>query len=114
MSDTVVLQKKIVGLKAKHDIEDIQFVKFFNLVQEKASKQGKVFFLDCGEGNIKEIDGMLAMDLSGWLVDLKDAHEFETFWLTGSDNIPDRFTENECAEEWSKDENGLHINLITF
>lgn len=113
MSDTGVLQK-VVGLKTKHDLSDAQFVNFFNRVQEEANKQGKVFFLDCGEGNMAEFDDMLAMDLSGWLVDFSEAKEFESFWLIGSDYVPEKFVKDECEEEWSKDKDGLHINLITF
>ncbi len=106
--------KEIVGLKGRNDLEDEQFVNFFLLVQAKANKQGKIFYLDCGEGNIALIGNALAMDLSGWLIDRSDAQEFESYWLEGSDYIPDKFTKFECEEEWYLKNNTICINLITF
>lgn len=61
--------KKIVGLNSRYGFEDEQFVNFFLLVQAKANEQGKIFYIDCGEGNIALIGDTLAMDLSGWLID---------------------------------------------
>lgn len=106
--------KKIVGLDSRYGFEDEQFVNFFLLVQAKANEQGKIFYIDCGEGNIALIDNMLAMDLSGWLIDQPDAQEFESFWLEGSAYIPDKFTKFECEEEWYLEDNAICINLITF
>ena len=106
--------KKIVGLNSRHDIEDEQLVNFFLLVQAKAKEQGKIFYIDCSEGNIELIGNALAMDLSGWLIDQSDAQEFESYWLEGSDYIPDKFTKFECEEEWYLKDNTICINLITF
>ena len=55
--------KKIVGLNSRYGFEDEQFVNFFLLVQAKANEQGKIFYIDCGEGNIALIGDTLAMDL---------------------------------------------------
>lgn len=106
--------KKIVGLKGRHDLEDEQFVNFFLLVQAKANEQGKIFYLDCGEGNITLIGNALAMDLSGWLIDQSDAQEFESYWLEDSYCVPDKFSKDECEEEWYLEDNTICINLITF
>ena len=105
---------KIVGLKSRHDLEDEQFVNFFLLVQAKAKTQGKIFYLDCGEGNIALIGNALAMDLSGWLINKSDAQEFESYWLEGSKYVPDKFIKDECEEEWYLEDDAICINLITF
>ncbi len=86
----------------------------FFLSSSKSKRTGKIFYIDCGEGNIALIDNMLAMDLSGWLIDQPDAQEFESFWLEGSAYIPDKFTKFECEEEWFLEDNAICINLITF
>lgn len=57
---------------------------------------------------------MLAMDLSGWLINQSDAQEFESYWLEGSAYIPDKFTKFECEEEWYLEDDTIFINLITF
>ena len=106
--------KKIVGLNSRRDIEDEQFVNFFLLVQAKAKEQGKIFYIDCGEGNIALIGNALAMDLSGWLIEQSDAQEFESYWLEGPGYIPDKFTKFECEEEWYLKDDAICINLITF
>ena len=54
------------------------------------------------------------MDLSGWLIDQSDAQEFESYWLEGSDYVPDKFIKDECEEEWYLEDNTIYINLITF
>ena len=106
--------KKIVGLDSRYGFEDEQFVNFFLLVQAKANEQEKIFYIDCGEGNIALIGNALAMDLSGWLIDQSDAQEFESYWLEGSKFVPDKLIKFECEEEWFLKDNTIRINLITF
>ena len=60
------------------------------------------------------IGNALAMDLSGWLIDQSDAQEFESYWLEGSEYVPDKFIKDECEEEWYLEDDAICINLITF
>lgn len=57
--------------------EGQKFEKFFALIQNEAMNEKKVFFLDSGEGQEFETDEMEGENLSGWLVPVKEADEFE-------------------------------------
>ena len=61
--------------------EDGKFVKFIDLVQAQAKKQGKVFFLECEDGHDASFDDMDVAELTGWLVPQEKAEEFEAVWL---------------------------------
>lgn len=57
--------------------ENSKFEIFFSAVQDAAKKDGKIFFLDAGDGN-EFINGeMEGEDLLGWLVPEKQVGEFE-------------------------------------
>lgn len=66
--------------------EDARFVKFIDLVQAAAEKQGKVFFLECEDGNDASLKDMDVSDLTGWLVPKDKAPEFEAIWLARQEN----------------------------
>lgn len=72
------------GLKTQ---EGSKFEEFWKVVQNTAKSQGKVFFLDTGEGRELITDTMEIEDLSGWLVPENQADEFEKEWLQGKDRI---------------------------
>ena len=70
--------KPILGLRTKHDLEKKKFVKYFEFVQQEASKKGYVFFLDSQDSFDVEYDGMIVFDMYGWYIrkDSKDCEEF--------------------------------------
>ena len=68
----------MVGLRTR---ENLKFLKYFTLIQDEASKLGKTFFLDCGEGNEYQDDEIECETLSGWLIDNENIAEFENLFI---------------------------------
>ena len=87
------------GLGDPHCAEETKFERFFELVQLEASKLGCVFFFDVGERNDFEGSEMDGEDLSGWLVPIELADEFEEKWLRQEEDAFDWF----CMVRWSGD-----------
>lgn len=79
----------MLGLRTQ---ESEKFNKYWELVQEKAKLNGKVFFADCGEGNDFETDSMEGEDFCGWLIPLDKVKEFEPNWK-----------ENNVSDQWIDD-----------
>ena len=86
--------------------------KFLDLVKEEALKQGKVFFINSGEGRDEIINGMYVEDLSGWLIDVKDEERFKRQWSEGWDNIDDAFDKNFVFAIWERDNNKIKVKFI--
>ncbi len=101
------------GLKTQ---EGNKFIKFWKIVQETAKKQGKIFFLDSGEGRELITDTMEIEDLSGWLVPEEQADEFEKEWLQGSDKIwkNDKWDKTFRFAIWHKEGNNISIVFKTY
>ncbi len=98
----------MLGLRTQ---EDPDFINFFELVQKQAGTAGKVFFLDCGEGHDfhdagSHIDGE---DLSGWLIDKKDAELFQDKWQSGT--VPSAWDNRYAYAEWSRQNDRLRIEF---
>lgn len=68
------MQKTIIGLRTQ---EPFDFLKFFACVQERASQDGNVFFLDVVQGNDRFWKEMHISELSGWLIPSDKATAFE-------------------------------------
>lgn len=98
---------KMRGLRTK---ENEKFLVFFEIVQKAAEREGKVFFLDVGEGNEIITDELEGEDLFGWLIPLEIADQFEEEWL--KDAIGEEWESFETFEEWEKTEKGLKIEFI--
>lgn len=65
------------GLRTK---EEKKFIDYFSEVQLEAERLGCVFFLDTQESGERVINGVEVMDLSGWLIPIDKASEFEKIW----------------------------------
>ncbi|MEB3429710.1 hypothetical protein VLK81_06740 [Citroniella saccharovorans] len=63
----------MLGLRTQ---ENNEFIKFFELVQAEANKLNKVFFLDFGQCEDVQFNGMEVDSLYGWLI---PKEEVETF-----------------------------------
>jgi hypothetical protein len=63
------------------------FEKFFSLVEIEANKLNRVFYINCEEGYDEIIDGILYMDLSGWLIDKKDEEDFLKYYKDAEEPI---------------------------
>ena len=67
-------------MKGLRTQESSNFIKFFEIVQEKANQDGCIFFLDSGEGNDRLFADMEISDLSGWLIPIEESEKFETIF----------------------------------
>ena len=99
----------MLGLKTQ---ESDKFYKFWELVQEKPSEQDKVFFADCGEGNILETSDLECEDMRGWLIPKEKSKEFETEWQ--QDQVSDKWTGFIFWAEWSENARNIEIRFKTY
>lgn len=65
------------GLRDINDLKDLEFQKFFSIVQRWADLENAVFFLDDEEGNEGIVDGIECMNFTGWLIPECKASIFE-------------------------------------
>ncbi len=91
----------MVGLRT---CEGEKFERFFELVQKEALKQGKVFFLDSGEGHDFDNGFMEGENISGWLIPTEKADEFEKEYMKIHDD-PEGWYDYFCWAEWENEEN---------
>ena len=66
--------KQVKGLRTN---ESEKFVRFFEVVQEFASKNNCVFYLDAGDGRDFEDNCFEGEDLMGWLIPKENAEVFD-------------------------------------
>ena len=99
------------GLRTRGDIEDTEFCRFFGVVQDAASEEGKVFFLDTSEGNEGEVDGFSCEELTGWLVPASDADVFEEAWLRFED-MDAEFFDSSVGVKWADKGGILGISFV--
>lgn len=88
--------------------ESDNFIRFMELIQKEAEEMGKVFFLDCEDGNDRVVDGMEVCDLCGWLLPNSKADEFEKIWKNNGED--DAWIEFYGFVTW-KEEEGLKIQF---
>ena len=98
----------VLGLRTQ---ESETFLRFFSLVQAEAEKQGKVFFLDCGEGRDIVTDEFSGEDLSGWLISQNQAKQFEEEWK--EEKISEKWEKYYCFAIWGN-ENNLKITFKSY
>ena len=91
--------------------ENQKFNKFFELVQREACKKGKVFFCDCGQGDVFENDTIECEDLCGWLIPQEKVNEFEKLFLKDSDD-QHKFDDFYCSVDFSIEANGEILIVI--
>ena len=100
------------GLRFPVPDSDEKFLRFFDMVQDTASKDHKVFFLDCGQCREFEDEEMAGEDLSGWLIDESLVDEFRPEGLAGWNEIDDRFFEDFVWAKWSMPGGVLRIDFV--
>ena len=67
--------------------ESDKFCRFFQLIQDEASKQNAVFFAFAGEGRDINLPDMEGEDMSGWLIPQDKADEFEAAWTVDNSMV---------------------------
>ena len=78
----------MLGLRTN---ESDKFIKYFEIVQATAQKQGCVYYLDAGDGLEFETEVYEGEDLMGWLIPDDFVLSFEKEWNQG-----------DVSDEWSK------------
>ncbi len=90
--------------------ESEKFLKYFSIVQAAACELGKIFFFDTGEGHdiiTNELEGEY---LSGWLIPIEKASEFEKLWESWNVDGNEAWDQYYCFAEWTN--NGdIHIEF---
>lgn len=94
----------MLGIRFKRDSDDKRFMNFFGLVQSAAARIGKVFFFWSDEGNDLVTDEFDGGDMSGWLVDGKEAKRFDAIWRKSAKDIPDEF--DFVVARWHENQDG--------
>lgn len=95
------------GIRARSDAEDLEFMRFFSIVQEHASRLGSTFFLWSAEAHDGLVADVWCEDLSGWLVPSGESGSFESLWLARDPRIwADEFDDFQVFARWSNDASG--------
>lgn len=81
-------------------------MRFFGIVQTAAHALGKVFFFWSHEGNDFVTDQLDGGDMSGWLVPMERAEEFDRIWKRSVDDLPDELADTFCIARWTADDGG--------
>jgi len=103
----------VTGIRLKRDSDDVEFTRFFKIVQDTAAKMGKVYFLDCGENHDGAVDGIQCEETSGWLIDKNDVGKFEPIWRDDPSNVPDQFDDDMCMADWEDRDGKVSIVFRT-
>lgn len=96
----------MLGLRTQ---ETSKFEAFFSIVQEAAKKEGKVFFLEAGDGREIITETLEGEDLQGWLVPESIADDFAKEWE--KDNIDDDWIDHFVFAVWKEQNNTIEIKF---
>ncbi|MEE0264134.1 MAG: hypothetical protein UD936_00755 [Acutalibacteraceae bacterium] len=96
----------MLGLRTQ---ESKKFENFIELVQNKASEENCIFFVDAGDGRDFDTDEMEGEDLSGWLIPVSKASEFTPIWKTN--DVNDDWTDFFCFAIWKQVGNKLTVSF---
>lgn len=66
---------------------------------------------NAAEGNDPIMDEIDCLDLSRWLVSPEGINEFELFWRSDEENMPDKFTVDMVVAHWSRPVNDISIGF---
>lgn len=89
--------------------ESEKFNKFFQMIQDEASKSDSIFFADCGEGNDIETADIECEDMRGWLIPKTQADTFEPLFL--KHEVGDEWLDKICWAEWVMKDNKVSVSF---
>lgn len=101
----------MLGLRTQRDNDDKEFCRFFEVVQQAASEQGCVFFLDTAECRMGTIGDIDCEELSGWLVPNEKVDDFKKVWEAWGD-VDGDFNDLFCFTEWSDNNGAVRIEFV--
>ncbi len=93
-----------------------EFMKYWEIVQEKAKNLQSVYFLDSGEGREFFGNGIEAEDCFGWLIPQSQIDEFAPVWLERSDElVDDKWDKYYMFAEWHlHDDGNIDVNFYRY
>ncbi|MCI5839626.1 MAG: hypothetical protein SOZ89_03350 [Peptoniphilaceae bacterium] len=101
-----MLELKNLGIREN---EPKEFVKFFKLVESKASNLNKVFFMQTGECEDVKFNNLLVDTLYGWLIPQDMENDFKNRYLKNKTTIEDdKFY---VRVDWKIENNELKIDF---
>lgn len=99
----------MLGLKTQ---ENDKFNRFWKIVQKSAGDLDKVFFADCGEGNIFETSELECEDMRGWLIPKVLEDKFKKEWE--KDDISDIWVDYIFWAEWKQIGDKIEVEFKTY
>lgn len=90
------------------------FLKFFQMIQDKAASEGKVFFIDTGDGDVTKVGELECETLSGWMIDASSVNAFERQWAKGSEFIEDKFWDEYTWVKWKAGPEGVSTAFTAY
>lgn len=99
----------MLGLKTQ---ESSEFLEFWKLVQKEAEKQDKIFYAECGEGNIHKTETMECEDMRGWLIPKEFSKKFEKEWK--GNKVSDEWDDFIFWAEWSDEQGNIEVEFHTY
>lgn len=97
----------MLGIKTQ---ESSNFIKFFEIVQNTAKHEDKVFFLECEDGNSADVNDMDVCDLQGWLIPKDNVEQFESVWK--ADEVDDEWSDFFVFAVWEKEDDGIIVKFL--
>ena len=101
-----------LGIRVEDDANDKKFMRFFDVIQRAAKEQGCVFFSYSGESHELINDKFDGEDLSGWLIPISEAEEFNKHFLEW--DVGEEYAHLMRMAEWYGDENNPSIKFRSW
>ena len=89
--------------------ESKKFERFWQLVQDRAQKDGYVFFGECGEGRDFETEEIEGEDFFGWLIPCALQNDFQKQWE--QNRVNKRWNKFCRFAVWSETDTGIKISF---
>lgn len=106
----------MLGANYEMDPKEVNTIK---LIQKEAAKEGKVFFIESGEGHELITEDLWLEDLFGWLIPEEMATVFNKIytdkegfnWLNSDENTWEIYS---CCAEWEETEDGYKYRFVYY
>ena len=93
--------------------ESESFIKYFEIVQDKARTEGCIYYLESEDGRDAFINDMEVCDLWGWLVPFDKCSEIEKIWKEHKES--DEWIDYFVSAEWVQASDGLiYVNFVDY
>lgn len=101
----------MLGLR-KPEVETAKFLKFFELVQQKEEKAGKVYFVDGFEGKEDSTAEFDCIETFGYLIDKADEATFIDGW--SASKVAEKWHDDFCWAEYRIDGEKVTVEFVFY